>query len=462
MLSKELVHDVLNAALMNGGDFAEVFVEDRFNTSIEMMKGKIEHALSGRDFGVGIRIFSGTNSVYTYTNNADKDNLIKVAKDAAIALKGVPANISFDLVLRKPEIIHHVEKKPQFVTKEDKIELMRKGYRAAQGYSNLIGQVVVSYLDYNQKVLIANTEGVWAEDDRTRTRYMINTVAEKNGITQTGRNGKGSGKGFELYDQINVEDVGREAARIAVTMLDAKPAPSGKFPVIIDNKFGGVIFHEACGHGLEATSVAKGNSVYCNKLGEKIASDCVSAVDDGTIPNEWGSLSFDDEGTPTQRNLLIENGILKGYMIDKLNARRMNMPITGSSRRQSYKYAPTSRMTNTYILNGNDSFDEMIASIDYGIYAKYLGGGSVNTATGEFNFAVEEAYLVKEGKIAEPVKGATLIGTGLEVLQNIEMVSSNFDSSEGMCGSVSGSIPAGLGQPALKVSQITVGGREEA
>ena len=243
-------------------------------------------------------------------------------------------------------------------------------------------------------------------------------------------------------------------------MLDAKSAASGKFPVVLDNKFGGVIFHEACGHGLEATSVAKGNSVYAGKLGEQIASTVVSAVDDGTVQNEWGSLSFDDEGNHTTRNLLIENGILKNYMVDELNARRMNMPATGSCRRESYKFAPTSRMTNTYILNGNSKFEDMISSIDYGIYAKYLGGGSVNTATGEFNFAVQEAYLVKNGKIEEPIKGATLIGTGLDVLKKIEMVSDNFDSGEGMCGSVSGSIPAGLGQPALKVSEITVGGKE--
>lgn len=462
MLNQQLVHDVLDAALSHGGDFAELFVEDRINSTIEMIQGKVENALSGNDFGVGIRIFNGTNSVYTYTNNADRNNLIRVAKDASIALQDVPKNMHFDLVLRKPEIIHPVIKRPQDISKTEKIDLMRRGHKAAKGYSDLIGQVVVTYLDYNQKVLIANTDGVWAEDDRTRTRYVLRTVANSNGKMETASMGKGSGKGFELYDQINVEDIAREAARVSVTMLDAKPSPSGKFPVIIDNKFGGVIFHEACGHGLEATSVAKGNSVFAGKLGQKIAADCVSAVDDGTVPNEWGSLSFDDEGTPTQRNLLIENGILKGYMIDRLNARRMKMDITGSSRRQSYKYAPTSRMTNTYILDGKDNFEEMVSSIENGVYAKYLGGGSVNTATGEFNFATQEAYLVKDGQIKEPVKGATLIGTGLEILQKIEMVSQNFDSGEGMCGSVSGSIPAGLGQPAIKVSEITVGGREEA
>lgn len=462
MLDKNLVQDVLYAALSMGGDFAEIFVEDRRNTSIEMIQHKVEKALSGRDFGIGIRILKGYNSVYTYTNSSEKSNLIKAAKDAAVALGDIPNNMRFDLVLRKPEIIHPISIRPENVTKADKVALMRKGSLAAGHQSDLISQVVVNYMDYRQQVLIANTEGVWAEDDRTKTRYIVSTVAEVNGKMETGRAGKGAGKGFELYNEIDVEDLGREATRMALVMLDAGSAPSGKFPVVIDNKFGGVIFHEACGHGLEATAVAKGNSVFADKLGQQIASTKVSAVDDGTISNEWGSSSFDDEGTPTKRNLLIENGILKGYMIDKLNGRRMNMPVTGSSRRQSYQYAPTSRMTNTYILDGEDTFESMIESTEYGLYAKNLGGGSVNPATGEFNFSVQEGYLIKNGKIDKPVKGATLIGTGLEILQKIEKVGKNFGASEGMCGSVSGSIPAGLGQPAIKVSDITIGGREEA
>jgi TldD protein len=462
MLNKQLVREVLAAALSTGGDFAEIFVEDRFNNSIEMIKGKVEKSLTGRDYGIGIRIFQGFNSVYTYTCENSQGHLIEVAKKAAAALKGVPSSAMVDFVMEAPRNNHAVKIKPLTVSKSNKVELMRSGNHAAESYSDAINQVVVTYLDYTQNVLIANSEGKFVEDERTRTRYIINSVAQRDGKMQHGSIGKGSGKGFELYDEIDVTWIGKESARIATTMLDAKASPSGKFPVVLDNKFGGVIFHEACGHGLEATSVAKGNSVFADKLGQKIASDVVSAVDDGTISNEWGSANYDDEGTPTRRNLLIDKGILKGFMIDKLNARRMNMDITGSSRRQSYKYAPTSRMTNTYILGGTSKFDDMIGSIEYGLYAKYLGGGSVNPATGEFNFATQEAYLIENGKITTPVKGATLIGTGLEILNKIEMVSDNFDSGEGMCGSLSGSIPAGLGQPALKVSEITVGGREEA
>ena len=461
MLNKQVVKDVLAAAMSTGGDFAEVYVEDRYNNAIEMVSGKVEKSLSGRDYGVGIRIFQGLNSVYTYTCENGSSHLISVAKKAAAAISGIPKFAGVDFAITPNATNHTVKILPSKVAKKNKIDLMRVGFNAAKSSSELIDQVVVNYMDYTQNVLVANTEGVFAEDQRTRTRYTVSAIANHEGKMQGGSINKGSGKGFELYDEIDVAWIGKESARIALTMLDAKSSPSGKFPVVMDNKFGGVIFHEACGHGLEATSVAKGNSVFADKLGQKIASEVVNAVDDGTVPNEWGSANIDDEGTPTRRNVLIENGILKGYMVDRLNARRMNHDVTGSSRRQSYKYAPTSRMTNTYILNGKDKFEDMIRSIEYGLYAKYLGGGSVNTATGEFNFAVEEAYIIKNGEIQEPVKGATLIGTGAEILNKIEMISDNFDSAEGMCGSVSGSIPAGLGQPALKVSEITVGGREE-
>ena len=242
-------------------------------------------------------------------------------------------------------------------------------------------------------------------------------------------------------------------------MLHARNCPAGNMTVAIDNGFGGVIFHESCGHSLEATSVAKGNSVFADKLGEQIASTKITAIDDGTIANEWGSLNIDDEGNPTQKNVLIENGILKSYMIDKLNGRRMGMKSTGSGRRQSYKYAPTSRMTNTYIAAGDDKPEDIIASISDGLYAKKMGGGSVNPVTGEFNFAVSEGYLVKNGKIQEPVRGASLIGKGSEVLMNIDMVGDNMEMAQGMCGSSSGSIPVNVGQPMIRVKDMTVGGR---
>lgn len=460
MLEKSLVEKILNEALSTGGDFAEIFVEKKNNCGLYMIDGKIESSLSGRDFGIGIRIFKDLYSVYGYTNDMTEENLLKTARKIAEAVKGTRGDITINLLKQDIENYNKIEIYPETVLKKNKIDIMRRGYTAAKEYDSEISQVRVSYSDSKQNILVANSEGIWAEDERVRGRIRIESVASSGTEMQTGSMGPGASKGFEFFEKMDIESYGREASRIAKTILHADYSPSGKMPVIIDNGFGGVIFHEACGHGLEATSVAKGNSVFAGKIGEMIASPVVSAVDDGTIPNEWGTINIDDEGTPSRRNLLIENGILKGYMIDKLNGRRMGMASTGSGRRESYKYAPTSRMTNTFILNGKSSLDEMISSVEKGIYARYMGGGSVNPATGNFNFAVMEGYLIENGKITSPVRGATLIGTGSEILKKIEMVGNNLAYGQGMCGSVSGSICTNVGQPAIKVSEITVGGRK--
>ena len=337
---------------------------------------------------------------------------------------------------------------------------MKIASHSAKDYDKHISQVRVSLGDVKQNILIANSEGLFTTDERVRGRISIESVASDGNDMQTGRISPGASAGFEFFRNMDIEAQAREASKIAKTMLFASYAPSGKFPVVIDNRFGGVIFHEACGHGLEASSVAKGNSIFAGKMGQMIASPLVSAVDDGTLPNEWGSLTIDDEGHKTQRNLLIENGILKGYLVDKLNGRRMGIKSTGSGRRESYKYAPTSRMTNTFILNGKSSFDEIIKNTEYGIYAKNMGGGSVNPATGDFNFAVIEGYIIRNGEICEPVRGATLIGNGGEVLKKIDMVGNNLGFGQGMCGSSSGSIPTNVGEPTIRVSEITVGGRK--
>lgn len=460
MLNKKLIEDTLAAALSTGGDFAEIFVEDRTNNGIVMIGGKVESTMSGRDYGLGIRIFKGFNSVYAYTNKSDRDSLIDTAKKAAAAVEGKEQGITIDLSKTDVKNINTILIDPTGVEKTKKVQIMRRAYETAFNYDELISQVTISYTDYIQNIMVANSEGLWKEDTRVRSRLGISSVASKNGEMQSGFFGPGASKGYEFFENLDIDYYAREASRIAVTMVNAKYSPSGRMPVIIDNGFGGVIFHEACGHGLEATSVAKGLSVFAGKVGQQIASPLVTAIDDGSIPNEWGSYSIDDEGTPSQRNVLIENGILKGYMIDKLNARRMKMAVTGSSRRQSYRFAPTSRMSNTYIDRGKSTPEEIIDNTEKGLYAKYMGGGSVNPATGEFNFAVMEGYLVEKGKIKEPVRGATLIGKGTEVLNKIDMVGNNLLQSQGMCGSVSGSIPANVGQPMIRVSEITVGGRE--
>ncbi len=459
MLEKQTAFDVLAEAMKTGGDFAEIFLEDRRNHALQMRGGKLDTVLSGRRHGAGIRVFQNLTAVYVYTNDTSRDGLLDCARRAAAAVKnavpGVPA------ALQKHEVasIHPIAQLPTAVKAAKKAEKLRAAHAAAS-VSSEIKQVVLGYTDSEQDVWIANSEGLFTSDRRVYSRMNCSAVASDGTENQTGTCSPGAMTGFELFDhRVDPEKVGREAAGIAVTMLHAPVCPAGVMPVVIDNGFGGVIFHEACGHSLEATSVAFGTSEFCGKLGQKIAADCVTAIDDGTMPNEWGSLNIDDEGTPTNRLVLIENGILKNYMIDKLNGRRMNMPSTGSSRRESYAFPPTSRMRNTYIAAGEDDEAEMIRTMGDGLYAKRMGGGSVDPATGEFNFNVMEGYLVKDGKIDSPVRGASLIGRGSEVLMRIDRVGRDMQMSQGMCGSVSGSVPTNVGQPMIRVSRLTVGGR---
>lgn len=462
MISKQIATQVLEKCLITGGDFAEIFEEDCINNNLMLIDSKIENVLGGRTYGIGIRIFKGFKSVYAYTNDNSLESMLDTAYKAALALGKVTDEKM--VVLNNCKVttnINPIKLYPHSVDYQDKIKIMKTAYKSAKEYSTDISQVSISYTDKEQNVLIANTEGLYIEDNRVRTRLGITSVASRGNENQTGFEGPGACKGFEIFEDIDPEYYGKEASRVAYTMLNAKNCPAGKMTVAIDNGFGGVIFHEACGHSLEATSVAKGNSVFTDKIGEQIASTKVTAIDDGTLTNHWGSANIDDEGNPTQKNVLIENGILKSYMVDKLNGRRMNMAPTGSSRRQSYKFAPTSRMTNTYIAAGTDKVEDIIKSIDDGLYAKKMGGGSVNPVTGEFNFAVSEGYLVKNGEIKEAVRGASLIGKGSEVLMNIDMVGDNLAQAQGMCGSSSGSVPVNVGQPMIRVSEITVGGRSE-
>lgn len=460
MLEKNQLHEILDLCLETGGDHAEIFEEKKQTYQVSMLNGKVENVNSGIIYGVGIRIFHENQSVYAYSNDTSMENLRTMAKNLAGSYDDEKKNISFELNEVVYENRHPVLIDPSTVDSAKKIEVVRKANQSALEYDDVIQKVITNYMDEKQEVAISNTEGKYIRDARIRTRLMIQAIAMHEDAMETGFYGPGASKGFEFYDEIDPAEAGKEAARIAKTMLFADECPSGNMPVIIDNKFGGVIFHEACGHSLEASSVAKGQSVFCGKLGQKIAGEKVSAVDDGSIPNGWGSSNVDDEGNFTKRNLLIENGILKGYMVDSLNGRRMDMPSTSNSRRQSYKYETTSRMTNTFILAGEDDLDEMIKEIPYGLYCKSMSGGSVDPSTGDFNFAVQEGYLIQDGKIVKPVKGASLIGNGADTLLKIDRVARNLDRAQGMCGASSGSIPADVGQPAIRVSSMIVGGRE--
>ncbi|MGG0669156.1 TldD/PmbA family protein [Sporosarcina koreensis] len=462
MLNKALIEDVLQAALETGGDFSEVFVEDRYTNHMVLQNSRLEKNLSGRDFGVGIRVFHGLQSVYAYTNDFSREGLLKAARTAAKAIQGKMDGETTVIPLIKESIstLHPIQIMPHEAAKSRKLAVMRNANDIIRNYDPEIVQAIINLIDEEQNVLIANSEGKFVEDQRVRSRMSMVSIASNGADMQTGFYGPGAYQGFEFIENLDLDHYAKESARIAKTMLHADPAPSGKFPVVIDNEFGGVIFHEACGHSLEASSVAKNASVFANKLGEKVASDLVTYIDDGTLENEWGSINIDDEGEKSRKNVLIEDGILKGYMIDKLNGRRMEMESTGSSRRQSYRFAPTSRMTNTYIAPGKSTPEEIIADTEYGIYAKYMGGGSVNPGTGDFNFAVNEAYVVKNGKIDRPIRGATLIGNGAKTILDIDRVGNNLGHGAGMCGASSGSLPVNVGQPMVRVSEITVGGKE--
>lgn len=461
MLNKALVQDVLNEALMCGGDFAEIFLEDNCSTEISTAGGAISRGMNGRDFGAGIRILNGLSSVYAYTNDLSKDNLIKIARRASKAINGNRKIqvMNFDKYI-KPDI-HKYSILPAGVNLSDKIGFMKEATAEAMEYHKEIAQVTIDYIDQEQNVLIANSEGVFAEDKRVRTRMRIIVTAEAFGKMESGYMGPGALMGLEFYNTIDIKEYAREAARIARTMVHADYSPSGVMPVVVDNGFGGLMLHEACGHSLEASSVAKGISVFSGKLNQKIASEEVTLIDDGSIPNSWGSMGVDDEGKKTQKNILIEKGILKSYLVDKLSGRRMQTESTASGRRQNYRFAPTSRMSNTYLDNGKSTKDEIIQNTEHGLFAKYINAGSVNPATGDFNFSLSEAYLIENGKITKPVKGATLIGNGSKILQDIDMVGNNLKIGQGYCYAGSGALFIGAGQPTIRVKSMTVGGRKD-
>ncbi len=460
MLDKKVISEIIDTMVLGGADFAEVFIENTQSNAIGLLNGVVESSLGGVSQGVGLRCTFGEKVIYSYTNIVTKDNLLKMARNMSFVVKNSNQNITVNpLVDLDLENAHKILIPPKVIHKGMALEKLREIHKFAKEYSDYITETTQGYLDKTQDIIIANSEGLYAEDSRTYTRVTHSSIASEGQEKQTGGFSPGGYKGFELLEELDTYKLSQEASETAVTMLKAGYCKGGKMPVIIDNGFGGVIFHEACGHGLEATSVAKKSSVFTDKLGEQIASTKVTAIDDGTIPNAWGSLNIDDEGHKTQKNVLIKDGILNSYLIDKHNGKKMGMASTGSGRRESYKFAPTSRMSNTYIDKGTDKIDDMFASVEYGLYAKKMGGGSVSPATGEFNFAVREGYMIRNGKIAEPVRGATLIGKGQDVLFDIDMVSDNLKLEEGNCGSISGTIPTTVGQPTLRVKNITVGGR---
>lgn len=459
MIKQSFLEEALAAAMSTGGDFAEIYAENTRNNSVNLVDGKIDRIYDNTYSGVGIRVFLGTKTVYATTTDMSRVGLVACALNAAGIIGELKKDISVSLCRSAVKDIHPVRINPISADIKNRIAILKEACSAASDYDARISQVQGTLLGVDHAILVANSEGLLKEDRHVRTRIIVNSTASENGENQSGGCAPGRGMGLELFELFEPHEVGIHASRQALVNLKADYCPAGQMTVAIENGFGGVIFHEACGHSLEATQVGVGMSEMCGKLGERIANEKITAIDDGTIAGAWGSVNIDDEGNPTQRNVLIERGVLKNYMVDRLGSRRMGMPMTGNSRRQGYAYEPTSRMTNTFIDNGPDKNEDIIASIEYGLYAKEMGGGSVNPLTGAFNFAVREGYIVRNGKICEPVRGASLIGTGSQILKDIDMVGQNLATGQGMCGSSSGNVPTDVGQPLIRVKKITVGGR---
>ena len=460
VIERDVLERVLAGATKTGADFAEVYAEDKRSTSAGLDDGRVEQVTSGRDRGAGIRVIKGDTTGFAYTSDLSEPGLEAAAAAAAAAASQGGGGVRTVALTASPAHRPNVVSiDPDDVPKARKVELLTRMNDAARSSAPEIVQVSAGYGDSRKRVLVANTEGVLASDDIVRTLLRVSAVASGDTGMQTGYKSMGHTVGFEIFDTVDVEEMARDAARQAITKLRARPAPSGAMPVVIKNGSGGVLFHEACGHGFEADHIQKGASVYAGKVGQLVANPLVTLVDDGTMPGEWGTLGFDDEGSRTQRNVLIEDGVLTDYMWDYLRSRKEGRPQSGNGRRQSYQHLPMVRMTNTFVLDGPDDPDEIIANTEKGVYIAQLGGGQVNTASGDFVFGMVEAYLIEGGRITEPLREGNLIGNGPQVLRDIDMLGNDFAmGNPGTCGKDGQGVPVGDGQPTLRVKSLTIGG----
>ncbi len=460
MIDNDILERVLAEGLRTGADFAEVFASDWRGTGVGLDDGKIEQLSTGRNRGAGIRVIAGETTGFAHTADLSEAGLMAAARVAAEAARQGGGGIKVvALTTQAARIVSPIKIDPSTIGKAAKVDLLRRVDDAARSAGGAITQVSAGYSDGRTRIVIANSDGLVAHDEHVRTLLRVSAVANGDAGMQTGFDSLGHTMGFELFDKVQVEDVARAAAGRALTKLNARPAPSGSLPVVIKAGSGGVLFHEACGHGLEADLVAKGASVYRGKVGELVASPLVTLVDDGTMTHEWGAIAIDDEGHPSQYNVLIENGILTDYMWDYLRARKEGRPQSGNGRRQSYKDLPMVRMTNTYVLNGEENPADIIKDTANGVYVAHLGGGSVNTATGDFVFGMTEAYLIENGEITEPLREGNLIGNGPQVLRDIDRLGNDFAmGNPGTCGKDGQGVPVGDGQPTLRVKSMTIGG----
>ena len=463
MLDRELLKDIIKKTLSGGGDYADVFVEWKKTTFIQLEDGKIEKVVSGIDAGAGIRLIKGGKTAYAFSNDLSRGALLDVAKTLASGAGGSASLL--DLRSKTPMVDFAIKLLPETVPMERKVAGVIAANSAARGHDNRIRQVGVIYMDSAQRVQIVTSEGTSAsggeeaKDERIQTVALVNVISEANGVIQTGYESAGGLIGFELFEESPFEEIALRAARRAVMMLGAKRVTGGRMPVVISSEAGGTMIHEAIGHGLEADLSGQGLSVYTGKKGQKVASEIVTVLDDSTLPNKRGSFRFDDEATPAQRTVLVKDGVLVNFMYDRLSAMKEGTTSTANGRRESYMHRPIPRMTNTFIAPGKTPPEDILRTTDRGLLVKKMGGGQVNTVTGDFVFDVMEGYLIEKGKIAEPVRGATLTGNGPQALLSIDMVGSDIGFSIGTCGKDAQGVPVSDAMPTVRIPEMVVGGK---
>jgi TldD protein len=461
MHSELPIDKIIQTAMRYGADFAEVFVEQTRGTHIALDDRRLESASVSFDFGIGIRVLSDDRTAYGSTNDLTKKNLLALAKRIGQAVHAKTKDTkSIVLTEKLNDSPATVSMHPYGITLEKKCDVVQRANDVAWGVGKQIRQVRMQYRDFVRRVLVASSEGVFTSDEQVGTLLFAQVIASENGVLQTGQESMGGSAGFEVFDETSPEEIAEKAARRAVKMLSAELAPAGRMPVIISAEAGGTMIHEAVGHGLEADLTCEGNSVYSGKIGDAVASSLITVIDDATLAGKRGSFTFDDEGSPAQRTILIENGVLRSYMSDRLRARKMNCTSSGNARRQSYEYPPLVRMTNTLIASGKHDPAEILRDTKHGLFVKRMGGGQVNTINGDFVFDVQEGYIIENGKISHPVRGATLIGNGPKILAAIDRVGSDLGFSIGTCGKEGQDSPVSCGQPTIRIPEIVVGGRK--
>lgn len=457
LIEAELAQRIVARALRNGGDFAELFCEDRSGLSLSIDESRVEGAQRGADRGAGVRVVTGETTYFAHVDGLAEVDLEHAADAAAAALSGEHAERRA-LVAAEPAPGQEIEIPPEEVPAERKAELLRAADERARGAGDAIVQVQAGYSEARRRITVANSEGTFASDDRTRVRLGVQAVAAKEGRVETGFETVGGHGGLELLAGGAADAVAAKAARTALTLLDAQPAPAGAMPVVVGGGFGGVLFHEMTGHGLEADAVQKGASVYAGKLGAEVAQPFLVAYDDGRLPGEWGTDAIDDEGTASRRTPVIEGGRITSFLYDLMRARKDGTDSTANGRRQSFRHLPIPRMTNTYIAPGEATPEELISGVERGFYAVSFAGGQVDPTTGDFVFGVSEGYLIESGKVTSPCRGATLIGNCLDALGRIDAVAEDFEVRTGFCGKEGQSVPVGVGQGHVRISEMTVGG----